>query len=105
MIHNVPRQSLGIRQQVPLLGQQHPPPKEQQEQIARAQVMQTMNEMAVGMYVQLAVAHIGTRDQSLGQDVDDEQLRSMAKKCVVAAKAFFEGVGVIESAPSNEQGE
>jgi hypothetical protein len=92
MIHSVPQQPLGIRQRVPILGQQQPT-QQQQEQMARMQVMQAVNEMAVGMYVQLATAHIATRDQGLGQDVDEEQLRPLAKKCMTAAKAFFEGLG------------
>lgn len=101
MINSVPSQPLGIRQRVPILGQQQP----NQEQMARIQIMQAVNEMAVGIYVQLAIAHIATRDQGLGQDVDEEQLRPLAKKCLTAAKAFFEGLGVLECAGQREQGE
>jgi|GEM_PF-3585231 len=96
MIHNVPNQPHGIQMRVPLLGQQQQPTQQQQEQMARMQIMQAMNEMASGMYVQLAVAHLATRDQVLDQDVDAEYLRPLAKNCLIAAKAFFEGIGVIQ---------
>ena len=103
MIHSVPNQPLGIRHRIPLLGQQQQQPtQEQQEQAARMQIMQAVNDMAVGMYVQLAVAHIATRDQGLDQDVDPEHLRPLAKQCLTAAKAFFEGIGVIQTANDSE---
>ena len=105
MVHSVPNQPHGIQMRVPLLGQQQQPTQQQQEQMARLQIMQAINEMASGMYVQLAVAHVATRDQYLGQDVDTEYLRPLAKKCLIAAKAFFEGVGVISITEPSEQGE
>ena len=95
MIQSVPNQPLGIRQRVPIIGQQQPT-QQQQEQMARMQIMQAVNEMASGMYVQLAVAHIATRDQGLDQDVDPDHLRPLARKCLTAAKAYFEGVGLVE---------
>jgi hypothetical protein len=101
MIQNVPNQPLGIRQRVPLLGQQQPNP----DQMARMQIMQAMNDMAVGMYVQLAVAHVATRDAALEQDIDVEYLRPLAKKCRTAAMAFFEGLGIIESPARCKQDE
>jgi hypothetical protein len=104
MIHSVPQQPIGIRQRVPILGQQQPT-QQQQEQMARMQVMQAVNEMATGMYVQLAVAHLATRDPGLDQDLDPEYLRPLAKKCMTAAKAFFEGLGVLECADQHEQGD
>lgn len=85
---------------VPLLGQQQQPTPEQQEQMARMQITQAINQMSSGMYVQLAVAHIATRDPGLDQDVDTEYLRPLAKKCLTAAKAFFEGIGVIQTQDS-----
>jgi hypothetical protein len=102
MIHNVPNQPLGIRQRVPILGQQQQPTQQQQEQMARMQIMQAVNDMAVGMYVQLAVAHVATRDQSFDQEVDVEHLRPLAKKCMTAAKAFFEGIGVFQATTNSE---
>ena len=104
MINSVPNQPLGIRQRVPIIGQQQLT-QQQQEQMAKMQVMQAVNDMAVGMYVQLAVAHIATRDPGLDQDVDVEELRPLAKKCMTAAKAFFEGLGVLEMRSRREQGE
>jgi len=103
MIHSVPNQPLGIRQRVPIIGQQQQQPtQQQQEQMARIQIMQAVNDMAVGMYIQLAVAHVATRDQALDQDVDVDHLRPLAKKCMTAAKAFFEGIGVIQTEHNSE---
>ncbi len=87
------------------MGQQQQPTQQQQEQMARLQMMQVANDMAVGMYVQLAVAHIATRDTGLDQEVDVEYLRPMAKQCMTAAKAFFEGLGVLQVAEQSEQGD
>lgn len=98
MINSVPKQPLGIRQRVPILGQQQPT-QQQQEQMANMQIRQAIHEMAVGMYVQLATAHIATRDQDLDPDVYPSnnvlELRPLAKKCLTAAKAFFEGLGIL----------
>lgn len=105
MINSVPQQPLGIRQRVPILGQQQQPTQQQQEQMARMAIMQAIREMSVGMYVQLAVAHIATRDSGLGQDVDVEQLRPLAKKCMTAAAAYFEGLEIIPISDQCEQGE
>ena len=88
---------------VPLLGQQQQQPtQEQQEQMARMQIMQAVNEVASGMYVQLAVAHLATCDHAFEQDVDPEYLRPLAMKCMTAAKAFFEGIGVIQTKGNSE---
>jgi len=103
MIQSVPNQPLGIRQRVPIIGQQQPT-QQQQEQMARMQIMQAINEMASGMYVQLAVAHVAnvTRNPFTDEDVNPEYLRPLAKKCMTAAKAFFEGIGVIETKHESE---
>lgn len=105
MINSVPQQPLGIRQRVPILGQQQQLTQQQQEQMARLQMMQAANDMAVGMYVQLAVAHIATRGAGLDQEVDVEYLRPLARQCMTSAKAFFEGLGVLQVAEQSEQGE
>lgn len=105
MINSVPQQPLGIRQRVPILGQQQQLTQQQQEQMARLQMMQAANDMAVGMYVQLAVAHIATRGAGLDQEVDVEYLRPLARQCMTSAKAFFEGLGVLPVAEQSEQGD
>jgi len=104
MINSVPNQPLGIRMRVPILGQQQQQQQltQQQEQMARMQVMQAAGEMASGMYVQLAVAHIASRDPDLYDCVDVIHLRVTAKKCMEAAKAYFEGIGVIETKHDSE---
>lgn len=94
MMHGVPQQPIGIRQRVPILGQQQQP---NQDQMARMQIMQAVHAMSSGLYVQLAAAHIATRDPGLDQDVDEEHLRNLAAKCMTAAKAYFEGLGMIQS--------
>ena len=96
MIHSVPQQPLGIRQRVPIIGQQQQPTQQQQEQMAKMQIMQAVNEMAAGMYVQLAAANISGSNPELSQEVYEMQLRSLARKCLTAAKLYFEGIGVVE---------
>lgn len=94
---------------VPIIGQQQPQQQqltpEQQEQIAKLQVMQSRDSMAARMYIELAVAHISDSNPELAQEVYEMQLRSLARKCMTAAKAFFEGIGVIQTAAQAEQGE
>jgi hypothetical protein len=101
MIQSVPNQPLVIRQRVPIIGQQQPT-QQQQEQMARMQIMQAINEMASGMYVKLATDHIASRDPDLYDCVDVILMRATAKKCMTAAKAFFEGIGVIQTATNSE---
>jgi hypothetical protein len=99
-MNSVPFQNAGMRQRVPIIGQQ--PSPQQQEQMARDQIGQIIGAKASSMYDQLAVAHIATRDEGLGQDVDVVHLRALAKKCLTAAKAFFEGIGAIQYADKSE---
>ena len=77
----------GIR--VPLIGGQP-----SQEQMAKIQVMQAIQGMAMGIYTQLAAGYISRLDDH--QEFDADQLRETAKHCHAAAQAFFEGLGVIE---------
>ena len=84
----VPQQGHGMR--VPLLGQQ--PPQEQQMKL---QVMQAISQMSMGMYVNLATAHITSID--VHQDLDEAKLRRLAEASNIAARAYFEGIGVLKS--------
>lgn len=69
---------------VPLLGQQ--------QAAARAQLAQAVGQLSFGIYSQLATAHIATRDEH--QPVDADRLRQLARDSQLAAKAYFEGLGI-----------
>ena len=72
--------------QIPLLGQQ--------QQAANQAIMQAVNQLSIGIYSHLATAHISGRDEH--QAVDPDKLRQLAKDSQVAAKAYFEGLGVAQ---------
>ena len=88
---------------VPLRGQQSPN-QEQLVALQQAQDAQAIRAMAGSMYVQLAVAHLAnvTRNPFTDEDVNPEYLRPLAKKCMIAAKAFFDGIGVIQTKNDSE---
>ena len=64
------------------------------EQRARAAILEAVNQLSLGIYSQLAVAHIATRDEH--QAVDAEHLHQLARYARTAAQAFFEGLGVAQ---------
>ena len=72
--------------QATLLGQR-------EAQIQQA-IQQAIQQLSLGIYSDLAAAHIGTRDEH--QSVDLDYLRSLAGESLAAAQAYFEGVGVIQ---------
>ena len=88
-MHTVPPQGHGMR--VPLLGQQQP----SQDQM-KLQVMQAIGQLASAIYVQLAAGQIGSLD--VHQELDEEKFRITARHCQTSAKAYFEGLGVIDHA-------
>jgi len=73
--------------QAPILGQR--------QQQMQAQVQAAIGQLSMGIYSQLASAHIAT------QSVDLDRLRQLAKDSQVAARCYFEGLGII----SQNQGE
>jgi len=93
MIHSVPQQPLGIRQRA--VGQQQP-------SMAKPQITDPINNMAIGMCVQIVIAELTNRGSDLHQD--DEHFRALARTCKTAVKAIFEELGVIEH-DKGEQGE
>lgn len=80
--------------QVPLIGQR----QQQSQQQMQAQVQAAIGQLSIGIYSQLASAHVATRDSH--QTVDKEQLQKLAKDAQIAAVAYFEGIGVVKQ---NEQ--
>jgi len=72
--------------QAPLIGQR--------QQQMQAQVQAAIGQLSIGIYSQLASAHVGTRDEH--QTVDKKQLRKLAKDAQIAALAYFEGIGVVK---------
>ena len=86
---------------VPLRGQQSPN-QEQLVALQQEQDAQAIKAMAGSMYVQLVVQELADGDERLPDDVDVEYLRPLAKKCMTAAKAFFEGIGVIQTTDDSE---
>jgi hypothetical protein len=95
----VPPNNMPQFSQVPLLNQRQRPT---QGQLQAAQVQAAIGQISMGIYSQLATTHIATRDEH--QSADQEKLRQLAKDSQVAARCFFEGIGVIEPAP-REQGD
>lgn len=87
---------------VPLLGQQQQPTPEQQEQMAKMQIVQAVNQLSMGIYVQLATPRIDAAI-SLSQEIDENKLQSLARTSQLAAKAFFEGIGVIQTQSNSEK--
>ncbi len=85
MPNNIP--PLGAPLGVPLLGQQ-----QQQQQAA---INQAVSQLSLSIYAHAATAHVATRDSTI-QEIDCNQLRQLARDSNVAAKAFFEGLGVVE---------
>ena len=71
-------------QQVPLIG------KRQQQ--AQAQVLQLVQQLSTGIYVQIAAAYIGTRYDH--QEVDVDRLKRFARDAHTAGQAFVEGLGI-----------
>ena len=76
--------------QVPLIGQR----QQQGQQQMQAQVNAAIGQLSIGIYSQLATAHIATRDEH--QSVDQKQLRKLAGASQAAALAYFEGIGVVK---------
>ena len=75
---------------VPLIGQR----QQQNQQQMQAQIQAAINQLSIGIYSQLASAHVATRDEH--QTVDREQLQKLAKDAQTAALAYFEGIGVVK---------
>jgi hypothetical protein len=76
--------------QAPLIGQR--------EKHVQTQVQAAIAQLSQGIYVQLASGHVATRNSP--QAVDPEKMRQLAKNSVVAARCYFEGVGVIKQEDS-----
>ena len=74
---------------VPIIGQQ----QQQQQQQMQAQVQAAIGQVSLGIYSQIAAAHIDTRDKH--QSIDQDQLRQLAKDAQLAARCYFEGIGVL----------
>jgi hypothetical protein len=66
----------------------------QREAQQRAAVQQAMHQLAMQLYSQIAASHIASRDAH--QLVDRDNLRNMAADSMTAARAYFEGIGVIQ---------
>ena len=78
---------------IPLIGQR--------PQNRAAQIQATIAQLSLGIYTQLATAHIATRDQH--QAVDQDRLRQLAKDAAAAGRCYFEGIGVIQQEKGDEE--
>jgi len=87
---------------VPILGQQNQQQPSQQQQM-QAQVQAAIGQVSLGIYSHLATAYITTRDEH--QSIDQDQLRQLAKESQIAAKCYFEGIGVIAQNPQEDSKE
>lgn len=83
---------------VPLLGQR--------EAQAKAGIMQAVGQLSLQIYVQLATRHTHSCTDichtSSHQESDRKQFQQLARDSQLAAKAYFEGLGIaqFEEAPS-----
>ncbi len=77
-------------QQVPIIGQQ----QQQQQQQMQAQVQAAIGQVSLGIYSQLSAANIATLDKH--QSIDQDQLRQLAKDAQIAARCYFESIGVLK---------
>jgi hypothetical protein len=74
--------------QVPLLGQRPQQLNDdQKQQQMQAQVQAAIGQLSMGIYIQLASAP--------AVPFDPDTLRKLAKDSQVAARSYFEGIGVI----------
>ncbi len=67
----------------------------QQEQQAKVSLMQALTQFSSAIYTQLAVAYIATLDRP-HQAIDPEHLEQLAQDAYMAAKAYFEGLGIAQ---------
>ena len=79
--------------QAPIIGQR--------QQHMQAQVEAAIGQVSLGIYSQLATSYIGTRDEH--QSLDKDQLRQLAKDALIAARCYFEGIGVIQQEAQKEE--
>ncbi len=85
MRNNIPGMP-GVPGGVPMLGQ-----KQQQQQMALAQAV---SQLSLSIYQHSAIQHVTCRDEH--QQLDPERLRQLAKDSQVAAKDYFEGLGIAQ---------
>ena len=64
----------------------------QQQQQQKAQLLQAVGQLSIGIYSQLAAQVIVAQHE--GEPIPEELLRSLARDCHQAAKCYFEGLGV-----------
>jgi len=74
-------------QGVPVIGQR----QQQMEQ----QLAQAVGQMSTAIYIQLASAHIAAVDHP-HQSPCPQRLKQLARDSQVAAKAYFEGLGIAQ---------
>ena len=60
-----------------------------------------IGQLSMGIYIQLATAHVVTRDKH--ETVDQDRLRQLAKDAQAAGKCYFEGIGVLQQNPGSEK--
>jgi hypothetical protein len=83
---------------IPIIGQQAPSQAQQQAQ-AHAAIQAAVQQLSLGIYSDLAVDHLALHTT---HPADPARLRQLAKDSLVAARAYFEGLGVIEI-PTTQQ--
>jgi len=84
--------------QVPLLGQGQQP-----QQPNPQQMQQAISQAAQGLSLQVyAIAAAVAIDE--GRD-DPRHLRTLAQRSMIAARCYFEGIGVIEQTPGMPEGQ
>jgi len=74
---------------IPIIGQQ----QAQQQAQAQAAIQAAVQSLSLGIYSDLAVGHLALHTT---HPADPSRLRQLAADSLIAARAYFEGLGVIE---------
>ena len=69
------------------------PPQVDHQAAAQAAIMQAVQQLGMSAYLRLAGDYLARRE---GQPAEPERLRELAKQAQTAARAYFEGVGMLE---------
>jgi hypothetical protein len=91
--NEIPRFNNAHLAQTPIIGQKH-------QQLA-AQIQAAMGQLSMGIYSQLAIHHVTTMYD--GAEPNADTLRALAKHAQTAARAYFEGLGIIEHEKAPEE--
>ena len=74
----------------------HAPIIGQRQQQMQAQIQAAIGQLSMGIYSQVATAYFRSWPRGEDQSVDQNQLRQLAQNSQVAARCYFESLGIIQ---------